>query len=120
MRKQENTVKELYYGKMSGIENTIKSITDTIQSTHDNNINYNMNTIKFTSKTTLKLNGVKYVNWDSKSSNFSIIYNSKKVTIDEIRTKIAEVGHDNGEYKASLETYDELPNCCRYRHTGKH
>ena len=69
---------------------------------------------------TLKLNGVKYVNWDSKSSNFSIIYNSKKVTIDEIRTRIAEVGHDNGEYKASLETYDELPNCCRYRHTGKH
>ena len=36
---------------------------------------------------TLKLNGVKYVNWDSKSSNFSIIYNSKKVTIDEIRKK---------------------------------
>ena len=69
---------------------------------------------------TLKLNGVKYVNWDSKSSNFSIIYNSKKVTIDEIRTRIAKVGHDNGEYKASLETYDELPNCCRYRHTGKH
>ena len=69
---------------------------------------------------TLKLNGVKFVNWDSKSSNFSIIYNSKKVTIDEIRTRISEVGHDNGEYKASLETYDELPNCCRYRHTGKH
>ena len=69
---------------------------------------------------TLKLSGVKFVNWDSKSSNFSIIYNSKKVTIDEIRTRISEVGHDNGEYKASLETYDELPNCCRYRHTGKH
>lgn len=69
---------------------------------------------------TLKLNGVKYVNWDSKSSNFSIIYNTKKVTIDEIRSKIAEVGHDNGEYKASLETYDKLPNCCRYRHSGKH
>ena len=69
---------------------------------------------------TLKLNGVKYVNWNSKTSNFSIIYNSKKVTIDEIRSKIAEVGHDNGKYISTLETYDGLPDCCRYRHTGKH
>ena len=69
---------------------------------------------------TLKLNGVKYVNWNSKTSNFSIIYNSKKVTIDEIKSKIAEVGHDNGKYISTLETYDGLPDCCRYRHTGKH
>ena len=34
--------------------------TDRIQSTHDNNINYNMNTIKFTSKTTCRVNGVDY------------------------------------------------------------
>ena len=41
-------------------------------------------------------------------------------TIDEIKSKIAEAGHDNGEYKALLETYEKLPNCCRYRHSGKH
>ena len=58
---------------------------------------------------TLKLNGVKFVNWDSKSNNFSIIYNSKKVTIDEIRTRISEVGHDNGEYKAVSYTHLTLP-----------
>ena len=69
---------------------------------------------------TLKLNGVKYVNWNPKTDNFSIIFNSKKVSIDEIRSKIAEVGHDNGKYISNLETYDGLPDCCRYRHTGKH
>ena len=69
---------------------------------------------------TLKLNGVKYVNWNKETSNFSIIYNNKKVTIYEIRNKIAESGHDNGDYISSLESYDNLPNCCRYRHSGKH
>ena len=59
--------------------------------------------------------------------DFLVKKNNKKIvgvfvneTIDEIKSKIAEVGHDNGEYKALLETYEKLPNCCRYRHSGKH
>ena len=71
-------------------------------------------------KATLSLNGVKYVNWNIKSSDFSIIYNGKKGDIQEIRSKIAQSGHDNGEYIATIEAYDKLPDCCKYRDTGKH
>ena len=38
---------------------------------------------------TLKLKGVKYVNWDIISSNISLIYNSKKISLDEIHKGIS-------------------------------
>ena len=71
-------------------------------------------------KATLSLNGVKYSNWNKTSSNLSIIFNNKKITIDEIKNKIAESGHDNGDYISSLESYNKLPDCCKYRDTAKH
>ena len=71
-------------------------------------------------KATLSLNGVKYSNWNNTSSNLSIIFNKKKITIDEIKNKIAESGHDNGDYISSLESYNKLPDCCKYRDKAKH
>ena len=65
---------------MNGIENTIKSIADTIQSTHDNIINHNMNTIKFTSKTTCRLNGIDYKGYTvgELPNSFGFLYNQDK------------------------------------------
>ena len=64
---------------------------------------------------TLSLKGVKYVSWSPQSKNFSIIYNSTKVSIDDVKKKIADVGHDNSLYKATDEVYDNLHGCCKYR-----
>lgn len=64
---------------------------------------------------TLSLQGVKYVSWSPQSKNFSIIYNSTKVSIDDVKKKIADVGHDNSLYKASDEAYNNLHFCCKYR-----
>lgn len=71
-------------------------------------------------KVSLNLKGVKYADWNLNSSNLSIIFNMKKVTIDEIKNKIAESGHDNGDYISSLESYNKLPDCCKYRDIAKH
>ena len=71
-------------------------------------------------KATLSLKGVKYAKWNKRSSDLSIIYDNERVNIQEIRSKIAQSGHDNGEYIATLNTYDKLPECCKYRDTGKH
>ena len=71
-------------------------------------------------KATLSLDGVKYVNWNKRTDDLSIIYNNNKVDIEEIRTKIAQSGHDNGEYISSTEVYDKLPKCCKYRDSEKH
>ena len=64
---------------------------------------------------TLSLKGVKYVSWSPQSKNFSIIYNSTKVSIDDVKKRIAEVGHDNSLYQASDEAYKNLHFCCKYR-----
>ena len=60
-------------------------------------------------KATLSIGGVKYVNWNKKTDDLSIIYNNNKVVIEEIRTKIAQSGHDNGEYISAIEVYNKLP-----------
>ena len=43
---------------------------------------------------TLSLKGVKYVSWSPQSKNFSIIYNSTKVSIDDVKKKI-DIGIKN-------------------------
>ena len=63
----------------------------------------------------LSLKGVKYVSWSPQSKNFSIIYNSTKVSIDDVKKKIADVGHDNSSYTAADEAYEDLHFCCKYR-----
>ena len=64
---------------------------------------------------TLSLKGVKYVSWSPQSKNFSIIYNNAKVSIDDVKKRIADVGHDNSAYKATDEVYKNLHGCCKYR-----
>ena len=34
--------------------------------------------------------------------------------VDEIKKKIAEVGHDSEDFKATNEAYANLHSCCKY------
>ena len=43
-----------------------------------------------------------------------IIETDNNTSSDEILKKIAEAGHDNEKFKASAETYEDLPGCCHY------
>ena len=66
-------------------------------------------------KSTIKFKGVKYVNWDIISNKVSIIYNSKKIKLDNIHKEISLLGHDTEFYQAPLEAYNQLPDCCQYK-----
>ena len=46
--------------------------------------------------------------------------NNKKLELNDIHNKIASVGHDTDEAKASEDVYDELPMCCQYRDGSPH
>ena len=65
-------------------------------------------------KGTIKLKGVKYVNWDIISNNVSLIYNSKKTNLDNIHKAISLLGHSTNKYNAPSEIYNSLPDCCLY------
>ncbi len=72
-------------------------------------------------ETALDHSGVKMASWDPKTKNLEVVYNSKKLTEQDIHNLIAAVGHDTDKAKASDEVYAKLPFCCLYRdheHSG--
>jgi len=65
-------------------------------------------------RATYKIKGVKYSSWSIPQNKLSIIYNNNKVSIDEIKKKIADAGHDTEDFKATSEAYASLHSCCKY------
>ena len=65
-------------------------------------------------RATYKIKGVKYSSWSISQNKLSIIYNSNKVSLDEIKKKIAVAGHDSEDFKATDEAYANLHQCCKY------
>ncbi len=53
--------------------------------------------------------------WDIESKKIAIIFNGSETSIDIIQKAIAKVGHDTEKYKASIDSYNALPECCKYR-----
>jgi len=66
------------------------------------------------------IKGVKFAEWDSKSQDLTIKYDTTKTSSDAILKSIAIAGHDNEKYKATDEDYNKLPKCCRYKTVKKH
>jgi len=61
------------------------------------------------------LQGVKMVDWDKIEQQITVVYNSKKISEDEIHQSIAALGYDTDKVKAEQSVYDALPGCCKYR-----
>ncbi len=65
-------------------------------------------------KAALSVKGVKMANWDIESKILTVIFNPEKCTLNDIKSKIAAVGHDNDTFKAPDDVYDQLHFCCKY------
>lgn len=66
-------------------------------------------------KASLKLKGVKYVSWNIKTKELSLIMDENKCKVIDIKKAIAAVGHDTDETESELNIYEALPECCKYR-----
>ena len=63
------------------------------------------------------LNGVKGVekaDWDKETKMMEVVYHTHDISLDDIKKKIAEVGYDTKEHRASEKVYNNLPGCCQY------
>lgn len=67
----------------------------------------------FLEQTLLKKKGVQMISLDEKAMTISVIYNSKKTSLPEIRTAISELGYDADEVKATAAGYEKLDGCCK-------
>ncbi|WP_374398964.1 hypothetical protein [Flavobacterium sp.] len=61
----------------------------------------------------LKIKGVKMYELDDKAMTFTIYYNSKKTTLQEIKEGISKLGYDADEVKATVEGIASLDGCCK-------
>jgi mercuric ion binding protein len=66
-------------------------------------------------KAAIKLKGVKFALWSPETKKFEAIIDERKISITDIKKRIAEVGHDSEGFTAPQEVYDNLPECCKYR-----
>lgn len=59
------------------------------------------------------MKGIRLVRVDLAQSNVIVKYAPDKISLDEIKQKIAGLGYDADEVKANPEAYKALPDCCK-------
>lgn len=63
----------------------------------------------------VKGRGVRSGSWDIDSKQLSLTYDPSRTSLDKIRRRILDAGHDLEGEKAKDVVYYELPACCHYR-----
>jgi periplasmic mercuric ion binding protein len=62
----------------------------------------------------LSVDGVSRADWDQKTKMLELVLDESKTDANKVQKAIAKSGHDTKMHKASDETYDKLPGCCKY------
>ncbi len=59
--------------------------------------------------------GVKSAVWDVDSKLLTLVFDPSVTTSYKVLNRIADAGHDTKSVKSADITYNQLPDCCRYR-----
>jgi copper chaperone CopZ len=65
-------------------------------------------------KAAKSVEGVSTATWNKETKMIEVTFDESKTNVHKIQEAIAEVGHDTEMHKATDETYDNLPGCCKY------
>jgi periplasmic mercuric ion binding protein len=60
------------------------------------------------------VSGIVKADWDKETKMMEVTFHEHQITLDEIKKKIAAVGYDTEEFKATGKSYGNLPGCCQY------
>lgn len=61
----------------------------------------------------LRETGVQMVTLDTEKMTIEVLFNSKKTTLENIKTAISNLGYDADDLKANPEAYEKLDGCCK-------
>ena len=67
----------------------------------------------------MRTKGVKLAEWNKETKDLKLVYNTKKVSEEEIHQAVADQGHQTPLVDTDTTTYEKLPNCCKYKHGAK-
>ena len=66
-------------------------------------------------KAAIRTKGVKSAVWNVDTHELKLIYDERKTDLKTIAQKLADVGHDTKDIKATDEAYNSVHPCCKYR-----
>ena len=58
--------------------------------------------------------GIKKADWNKETKMMEVTFDSETISLDEIKKKIASVGYDTEEFRATEKAYNNLAGCCQY------
>ena len=64
-------------------------------------------------QTLLRKSGVQMITLNEKAMTITVIYNSKKTNLSDIKTAISKMGYDADDVKADPAGYEKLDGCCK-------
>jgi copper chaperone CopZ len=65
-------------------------------------------------ETSLKVDGIAKADWDKTTKILTVVYDSSKISNDQIQKNVASTGYDTEKYKADDKAYKDLEECCQY------
>ncbi len=66
-----------------------------------------------------KKEGISKKSWDKNTKMLSVTFDESKLSLLQIKQKLADVGYDTDELQAKDEVYNNLPDCCKYERAKK-
>lgn len=69
---------------------------------------------KRTIEKSLKVDGVYKSSWNRESKMLTVWFASDKISLEQIKRKVADAGYDNDLYRADSLAYENLHSCCKY------
>ena len=66
-----------------------------------------------------KKDGVISKDWNTETKMIKVSYDPSKITLAQIKEKIANVGYDCDSVRAKDEAYNKLMKCCQYERQKK-
>lgn len=64
------------------------------------------------------VDGISKADWNRETKMMEVVFDKSKISIKEIKKKIAGVGYDTDTYKATDDSYNALPGCCQYERSS--
>ena len=58
--------------------------------------------------------GIDKADWNKETKMMEVTFDPEVISLTEIKQKIADVGYDSDEVRASEKAYNKLPGCCQY------
>lgn len=60
------------------------------------------------------VDGIDWADWEVETLQLTVKFDPDKITLNQIKERVADVGYDSETNRATEEAYESLHPCCKY------